>query len=171
MPANARRRNLRLPGRDYAAAGMYSVTLATINGADLFGAVVRGQVRLNAIGEIVAENWRWLGSQHPHVTLDEWCIMPNHLHGILVLTTPVAPPATFDAAPAAKPLGRIIGAFKTRSTNQVNRARQTPGAVVWQRNFWDRVIRDEFELVRTREYIRRNPAVYRPRTFQCRGRS
>jgi putative transposase len=159
------RRNLRLPGRDYGANGMYFVTIGTINGADLFGEVVRGQVRLNAMGGIVADNWRWLGSQHPHVTLDEWCVMPNHLHGILVLTTLVASPETLDAGPTAKPLGRLIGAFKTRSTNQVNRARQARGAVVWQRNFWERVIRDESELVRTRDYIRRNPAAYGPRTF------
>ena len=169
MDPRSGRRNLRLPTRDYAASGAYFVTLTSSNNADLFGAVVAGQVCLNQVGEIVAANWRWLASRYPHVTLDEWCLMPNHLHGIVVLTTAVAVAETSgaDDAPGSplKPLGRLIGAFKTRSTNQVNRARGTPGAILWHRNFWDRIIRDEFELARTREYIRRNPGAYRPRTF------
>ena len=165
MARHGGRRNLRLPGRDYAAGGMYFVTVATINGEDLFGEVIRGQVRLNALGEIAAANWRSIATQYPHVTLDAWCLMPNHLHGILIMTTPVASKATPGPAQTAKPLGRILGAFKTRSTNRINGARQTPGTPVWQRNYWERVIRDDGELARTREYIRRNPATYGPRTF------
>ena len=65
-----------------------------------------------------------------------------------------------------KPLGQVIGAFKTRSTKNVNRLRGTPGARLWQRNYWDRIIHDEYELSRVREYIRRNPANYRPRIYQ-----
>ena len=126
-------------------------------------------MRLSAFGEIVEESWRWLASQNVHVTLDEWRVMPNHVHGILVLTTAVAPGETRGAAGTddsfRKPLGRLVGAFKTRSTNRVNRMRGTPGAVIWQRNFWDRVIRDDDELRRIREYIRGNVAAYRPRTF------
>jgi len=165
MARRGGRRNLRLRGRDYSADGAYFVTIVTVNNADLFGDVVRGEVRLNPVGEIVAANWLWLASRYSHVTVDTWSLMPNHLHGILILTTTVAPSATPGAERPAKPLGRLVGAFKTRSTNQVNRARQTPGAVIWQRDFWERVVRDEVELARTREYIRRNPGVYRPRTF------
>ena len=162
MDRRSGRRNLRLPGRDYAACGSYFVTLTTINHADLFGDLVGGQVRLNPVGELVAEGWRWVASRYPHVTLDEWCLMPNHLHGVVTLATA---DATTETSGARKPLGRLIGAFKTRSTNQVNRLRKTPGAVIWQRNFWERVIRDELELIRTRQYIRRNPGASRPRSI------
>ncbi len=169
MAHSAGRQNLRLPGRDYAAPGAYFVTICSTNSADLFGAVVAGQVRLSEVGAIVAANWRWLESRYPHVRLDEWCLMPNHLHGIVVVTTAVdgAETSAVSEGPGTslKPVGRIVGAFKTRSTNQVNRARGTPGAVLWHRSFWDRIIRDEDELARIREYIRRNPRAYRPRTF------
>ena len=67
---------------------------------------------------------------------------------------------------AIEELGQVIGAFKTRSTKEVNRLRATPGAVLWQRDYWDRIIHDEYELSRAREYIRRNPANYRPRTYR-----
>jgi REP-associated tyrosine transposase len=78
--------------------------------------------------------------------LDEWCVMPNHLHGILVLTGR----GGSRTAPT--------GDFKTVSTKHINRLRNTPGAVVWQRNFWERVIRDDAEMDRIRVYIRDNPA-------------
>lgn len=65
-----------------------------------------------------------------------------------------------------KPLGQVIGAFKTRSTKEVNRLRATPGARLWQRDYWDRIIHDEYELACAREYIRSNPANYRPRTYK-----
>lgn len=174
MANHARRRNLRLPGRGYAAPGSYFVTITTVNHADLFGTVVSGQVRLNVVGELVAENWRWLPTRYPHLALDEWCLMPNHLHGIVVLTTAVAVVETSgvrdDPGASPKPLGRLIGAFKTRSTNQVNCMRQTPGAVIWHRNYWDRVIRDGGELARIRDYIRGNPGAYRPRSLTVDGR-
>lgn len=94
MAATHGRRNLRLRRWDYARDGAYFITIATENNADMFGQVVAGEMRLNTVGEIVAENWRWLPSQYPHVTLDEWRVMPNHMHGILVPTTPVAPVET-----------------------------------------------------------------------------
>jgi hypothetical protein len=64
-----------------------------------------------------------------------------------------------------KPLGQVIGAFKTRSTKEVNQLRGTPSAPFWQRDFWDQIIHDEYELSRARESIRNNPANYRPRIY------
>lgn len=160
------RRQSRLRGRDYSKPGGYFVTLCTFNQADIFGEVAGGLVRLNEIGQIVADTWRWLPSRYPYVTLDEWCVMPNHLHGIVRLTTTDAMRGTAGSPEIrVKPVGRLVGAFKTSSTNRVNRMRGTPGAVIWQRNFWDRVIRDEDELSRIRDYIRRNPTACGARTF------
>ena len=107
----------------------------------------KGEIRLSPCGRVVAETWEWLGRQFAGVALDECAIMPDHLHGIVVLTRIVAPVATHGAPPGdttrRKPLGGIIGAFETRSTAEINRLRGTPGRTLWQRDFWDRVIRDE----------------------------
>ena len=114
------RRQLRLPTRDYSQAGHYFVTVCTVNRSDVLGHVVAGEMRVSCYGEIVAEAWRWMGFNFAGVELDEWVIMPDHLHGIVVLTPPGAPRETDGATGAEltrrKPLGRILGAFKTRST-------------------------------------------------------
>jgi REP element-mobilizing transposase RayT len=152
------RRNRRLPGRDYAA-GAYFVTVCAQQRGGVFGENVAGEVRLNDIGNIVAEAWRWLPCRYPNVTLGEWCVMPDHLHGIVILTAPttVDPQGTTADHQRCRPLGRLIGAFKTVSTKNVNLLRGTPGAILWQRDFWDRVVRDDVEMIRIRRYIRENP--------------
>ena len=135
----------------------------------MLGEVLRGAMVPNAIGETVAECWRWLGSHFAHVVLDEWTLMPTHMHGILVLSTPAAQGETPVARECTrlKPLGQVIGAFKTRSTKEANQVRGTPGATLWQRDYWERIIHDEYELSRVREYIRTNPANYRPRIYRA----
>jgi REP-associated tyrosine transposase len=154
-----RRRTIRLQTWDYSADGAYFVTICTTQQRHLFGNIVDGVMRLNSVGTIVTDSWRWLASRYPYVTLDEWCLMPNHLHGILVLTgrggSRTAPTVT-EILPR-KPLGRLIGAFKTVSTKHINQLRRTPGAIVWQRNFWERVVRDDVEMDRIRSYVRNNP--------------
>jgi REP element-mobilizing transposase RayT len=168
MASTHGRRQLRWGRWDYWKPGSYFITISTINSADLLGQVVGARMRLNAVGQIVADTWQWLGSHYPGVTLDEWMVMPTHLHEILVLTTAAARPKTVgdtNSATRRKPVGELIGAFETRSTKPVNRLRETPGAALWQRNFWERVIRDEYELSKIREYIRRNPETYGPRTY------
>jgi REP element-mobilizing transposase RayT len=158
------RRTIRLAGRDYSADGAYFVTVCTIDREPLLGSIVEGVLRLNAFGSVVADTWRWLPVQYPYVTLDEWCVMPDHLHGILVLGGSRGIPAgdtdatTVDvAAVRRKPVGGLIGAFKTVSTKHLNALRRTPGVVVWQRDFWDHVVRDDEDLRRIRAYIRENP--------------
>ena len=132
----------------------------------MFGAIVDGRACLNVIGELVAEGWRWLPKRYPYVTLDEWCVMPDHLHGILVLggsrAAPTGDGVTTDVdAPLTrrKPIGELIGAFKTVSTKDINAFRRSPGASVWQRDFWDHVIRNEDDLHRIRAYSRDNMRV------------
>jgi REP element-mobilizing transposase RayT len=119
----------------------------------------------NGLGAAVDEAWQWLSSQYPYVVLDEWCLMPNHLHGILVLTggrggsrTAPTPESTSESATETtiKPVGRLIGAFKTVSTKRINQLRDTPGDVVWQRNYWEHIIRTDDELDRVRAYISNN---------------
>ena len=119
---------------------------------------------LNDSGQIVADSWGWLSQQYPHVDLDEWIVMPNHLHGIIVLDdrapdTRRGGSRTAQATLAKrKPLGRLVGAFKTVSTKRINQLRGTPGAQLWQRNYYEHVVRDEPELERARHYIAYNAA-------------
>jgi REP element-mobilizing transposase RayT len=120
---------------------------------------------LSALGEIAATSWTWLEDHYPYVSLDVWVVMPNHLHGILVLDdTPTAALSTDtrqhqDTLEQAKrkPLGRLVGAFKTTSTARINRLRNTPGASFWQRNYYEHVVRSDADLARIRKYIVSNP--------------
>jgi putative transposase len=120
----------------------------------------------NELGDLVALCWQWLAQHCQHVTLDEWVVMPNHLHGILVITSDSASPpgaggktggGSWTAPTGRKPLGRLIGASKTISTNRANERRETPIRPLWQRDFHDHVIRDGDELAKIREHIRTNP--------------
>jgi REP element-mobilizing transposase RayT len=118
-------------------------------------------MQLNGFGQIVAECWRWLPTRFPYVTLDEWVVMPNHLHGLLTLahddTRPEGRMAARLDVPLPKPLGRLIGAFKTVSTKRVNAMRARPGQPLWQRDFYERIVRGQEAVVRIRRYILNNP--------------
>ncbi|MBI2303514.1 MAG: transposase [Chloroflexi bacterium] len=159
-PARHHRRSIRLKGYDYSQAGAYFVTLCTQDRACIFGVVVNGEVQLNEYGRKVADCWLWLAEQYPYIHLDEWVVMPNHIHGIMVTIADcrggsrTAPTVTSKR----KPLGRLIGAFKTVSTKHINDIRTTPGAKLWQRNYYEHIIRDEPSLHRIRQYITNNPA-------------
>ncbi len=153
------RRSVRLKGYDYAQAGAYFVTICTRDRACLFGDVVDGQMRVNDCGQVVVDSWLWLPGQYPHVDLDEWVVMPNHLHGIMILTGPDGRGGSRTAPTKNhKPIGRLIGAFKTVSTKCLNTMRSTPGLPVWQRNYYEHIIRNEESLHRIRQYIVGNPA-------------
>ena len=136
------------------------------------GEIVGEEMNLNDIGKIVAGSWEWLGEQYPFVTLDEYVVMPNHVHGIIVISdsgnsaiashrrgdSRIAPTSPQDRNMKRKPLGRLVGAFKTVSTNRVNMVQGTFGRPLWQRNYYEHVIRNEASLSNIREYIRDNPA-------------
>ena len=90
--------------------------------------------------------------------LDKHVVMPNHLHGIIVIDTCRGGSRTAPTMPSnRKPLGRLVGAFKTVMTKQFNLARGTKGRLIWQRNYYERIIRDGNELARIRKYILDNP--------------
>ncbi len=173
MPYNQQkhhRRSIRLQGYDYAASGAYFVTICTQNRLGLLGDIFDDEMELNEFGEIAQKYWQWLGEQYPYVVVAEHAIMPNHLHGILFITDgetgadgssveTVAVGASRETPlQKRKPLGQLIGAFETVSTKNINILRGTPGAKFWQRDFYDRIIRDEDELNRIRQYIIDNPA-------------
>ena len=164
-PTPHRRRSIRLKGYDYTQGGAYYVTIVIQRRRTLFGDIVEGEMQLNDTGQLIANAWEWLATRYPHVELDSYVIMPNHLHGIIVITSDTrrgssrtAPDSPAASAPTRrKPLGRLIGAFKTVSTKQVNLAHGTPGRLLWQRNYYEHVIRDDEEWNQVREYIAGNP--------------
>ena len=157
------RRFIRLRGYDYSQPGSYYVTRCTQGKEHLFGQIVEGGMHRNELGDYVARCWQWLAKQYPYVLLDEWTVMPNHLHGIIVITDSRGASRsalTTGTAPAPtkrKPLGRLVGAFKTVSTDRLNETRGTQGSLLWQRDFYEHIIRNEDELNKIREYIRTNP--------------
>ena len=85
-PNKHNRRSIRLPGYDYSQPGFYFVTICCDRRQRLFGNIIDGEMRLNQYGEIVAQTYQWLSCNYSYVELDEWIIMPNHFHGIIVLT-------------------------------------------------------------------------------------
>ena len=93
-PAQHHRRSIRLRGYDYARAGAYFVTICTQQRECLFGDIIGGEMRLNAAGQIVAAIWQSIPRHFPNVTLEAWVIMPNHLHGIIVIGDPCCPDRT-----------------------------------------------------------------------------
>nr|WP_044200466.1 transposase [Oscillochloris trichoides] len=149
-PSRHHRRSIRLPGFDYRSPGAYYVTICTRERGLLFGDVIDHTVRLNPLGLIVADTWLSLSNRYPYVSLDAWIVMPDHLHGIIIISH------TSDAM-HIKPLGQIIAAFKTISTRSINDLRGMHGVSVWQRNFWEHVVRDSLDLDRVRAYIQNNP--------------
>jgi putative transposase len=146
------RRPIRLQGRDYSQAGQYFVTVVTAGREELFGAVTGGEMLLSAAGTVVAEVWAGLPSHYPRVSLDAFIIMPNHVHGIVQLGRQMM------ADGKHVPLSEIVRAFKTYSARRVNLLRGVSGAPVWQRNYYERVIRDDQELGHVRQYIAENPS-------------
>jgi REP element-mobilizing transposase RayT len=102
--------------------------------------------------------WKWLAEHFPGVELDEYVIMPDHLHGIVIMNEPRR--GGSQTAPTeiqSKPLGRLIGAFKTTSTKQIDLDCNTPGKVFWQRGVYEHIIRNDADLLRIRIYIPNNP--------------
>lgn len=167
------RRSVRLKEYDYRSAGAYFVTICTFQRECLFGDVVDGEMRLNDFGEIVREEWLRSEVVRNNVSLDGFVTMPNHFHGILLLNDgkPTAgdPPGRpyelhdicrGEAVPrpvVAGSIGAILGQFKSIVTKRINTLRDNPGYPVWQRNYYEHVIRNESDLATIRQYIVNNP--------------
>ena len=148
------RHSMRIKGYDYSKAGYYFVTICTHNHEYIFGEIEDGEIQYSEFGQIAAECWRWLGTQYEYVELDEWVLMPNHLHGIIILGRGGSRTAR---TVKYKALGSLIGAFKTTSTKIINELRHTPGVSIWQRNYYEHVVRGEEDLNQIRQYILENP--------------
>jgi len=146
----------RLKGWNYASAGYYFVTICTHQRQCVLGQVVDGNVILSPIGEIVAEEWEKTAVIRANVESDEWIIMPNHLHGIIVITHEIVGQKGDNPNWKPNSLGSIIGQIKSKCTKRIRQAGYDDFR--WQSRFYDRIIRDEIALQKARRYIMNNPA-------------
>jgi putative transposase len=149
------RRSIRLKGYDYSQPGAYFITICTHQRECLFGKIVDGQMQLNQFGKIVQSHWRSLEKYHSHIQLDEFVVMPNHFHGIIIINKNLHIDVKSDRQQTAIP--EIIRGFKTFSARQINKVRHQQGVPLWQRNYYERIVRDEQELNQIQKYIINNP--------------
>jgi putative transposase len=160
------RRSIRLHGYDYARAGAYFVTVGTAARRCCLCEIAGTAVNLTPAGRIVAQEWVRTGEVRPEIGFDELVVMPNHVHGVLVLSPTVgatrrvalgrgsASPLRSGVTPGS--LGAIVGQFKAASARRVNALRGTSGGF-WQRGFDEHVIRNDADLDAIRRYIANNP--------------
>jgi REP element-mobilizing transposase RayT len=156
------RKSIRLKHYDYSQDGAYFVTICRQGRKCLFGEIENGHMQLNECGRIVESEWLKTPALRFSVKLDEYIVMPNHFHAILNIVN--GGRGVLQYAPTSQPfhspsqtIGAIVRGFKSAVTKQINVLRNTPGIAVWQRNYYERVIRNENELFETRKYIQENP--------------
>jgi putative transposase len=170
----ATRRTIRLRDYDYTRGGAHFITICTRDRECLWGKVVNGMVLMNATKRLVKSVWLQTATVRPDKELDAHVVMPNHFHGFFFIhespgvagaTRRVAPMKNhFVAAgktrrptgPKPRSLGAVMAQFKSSVTKRLNDTRQYRGVSMWQRNYYEHVIRDEESLNRIREYIATN---------------
>ncbi len=161
------RRSMRLPGYDYRQSGVYFVTICTHQKAKLFGAVVDGDLVHSTVGEIVCEEWRHVAQARSNIQLGQYVVMPNHLHGLLFLEEMLesgdAQNRHADLAPrknglSSGSLGAIISQFKAAVSRRAWSGLIGRSIRIWQRNYYDHIVRSEKSLNEIRRYISENPA-------------
>ncbi|MBN2098364.1 MAG: transposase [Dehalococcoidia bacterium] len=157
------RHSIRLKDYDYAQPGAYFVTVCTRDRECLLGEIADGELRLNPFGVAVRDEWLRTAELRERVDLDVFVVMPNHLHGIVMITQgrgvwPYAPTETLRSP--SHTVGAIVRGFKSASAKRINEMRNTPRMPVWQRNYYEHVIRNEAELNAIRQHIHGNQATW-----------
>ena len=166
-----RRKPNRLKGYNYRRAGAYFVTIVVQGRLCLFGDIVGEEMKLNDAGNMIRRTWDALPQRFPNIRIDTFIVMPNHIHGIIVINPPNHMRATTRVAPTAHgrdivpvpSLGDMVGAYKSLTTLEytrgVNAEMWTPfEGKLWQRNYYEHIVRNDESLTRIRRYILDNPA-------------
>ncbi len=156
IPVKHHRQSIRLKGYDYSNDGAYFVTICVANRECLFGCICEGKMQLNKIGEIVHSWWNLMNQKYMNIELDDFIIMPNHLHGIIMINNQIGSRGEVTSPLQPVSLGKIIAYFKYQSTKHINSIRKTPGQKIWQRNYYERIIRNENEYYHIQKYISEN---------------
>ncbi len=173
------RRSIRLNGYDYAQEGLYFITICCQDRICRFGNVVNGEIILNEYGQIAFDEWVKLSDRFSNIELDVFQIMPNHMHGIIILNdasagagiTPAQnksagagfTPAQHKRQPqgiASTTVSDIVGAYKSLVVNgclDIYKSKNATMGKLWQRNYYENIIRNEQSHKRVSEYIINNP--------------
>lgn len=176
------RRSIRLPEYDYSQPGAYFVTIITYQRRHLFGKITDGTMISNPLGQIAAAEWFKTSQLRSYIELfsDEFVVMPNHIHGIIHIdfTLPAIGTAlqrnaatkqsvpkqcvSKRSAPAHLPeprsLAAVIRAYKSAVTYAINAQNDSRGFPVWQRNYYEHIVRSEKEYLQIQAYIENNPS-------------
>jgi putative transposase len=190
-PQKYSRRSPRLAGYDYSLPGAYFITLVTHQREYLFGEVVNGEMKVNRPGKIVERAWKNLSLHYPQITLGAFVVMPNHVHGIVLINEndnsrggslwrgepkvnqsinggeispdvkKTRPYTNINQTRSTKMmhhgLSEIVRAFKSFSARRINNLQNTHSAAIWQRSYYDHIIRSDQEFHNFCEYIQTNP--------------
>jgi REP element-mobilizing transposase RayT len=175
---------MRLKGYDYSQEGAYFVTVVAWHRECLFGEITCEEARLNRIGKIIEHEWLALPKRLHYVELGAYAVMPNHFHGILFLHEHVGatrhdPTGSRSGAipssivkresvegsplprgPKSSSLGAILAQFKSRATKRIWKIPEFKETPVWQRNYYEHIIRDQTDLQNKTDYIEANPLLW-----------
>ena len=164
------RRNNRLKDYDYTSNGYYFITVCVENHQQIFGTIGNNQMQLNDAGNMINTILNQIPENYAGIDLDEHIVMPNHIHGIMNIAVGARSPRPGSPRPdnnkiigrgnRAPTIGNIIAYFKYQTTNQINESQNTPGKKIWQRNYHDRIIRNDESLNNIRDYIINNPKTW-----------
>lgn len=184
-PAEHHRRSVRFPGYDYSFPGAYFITICAHRHKNIFGRCADKKMYLNAFGEIASIEWNKTEIIRKEIRLDSYMIMQNHLHAVVWITnlnletfivgangySPscitnkiISDNRAYRHTPLRSPsntIGSLIRGFKSSTTNKIHKINKKYNEPVWQRNYYEHIIRNENELNFIREYIRTNPANWR----------
>jgi REP element-mobilizing transposase RayT len=175
-PHKHHRRSIRLPNYDYSQAGVYYVTIVAWHRECLFGNAVDGEMVLSKFGLVAQQQWEKLPKRFPNIGLGAYTIMPNHMHGIIEILagrgTAVnlndfdgdmsrhAPTHEQFQKPVKGSVPTIIRSYKSAVSYRINLMRNTDGVPVWQRNYYEHIIRNEQDLQNKTDYIEANPMLW-----------
>jgi REP element-mobilizing transposase RayT len=175
---NNRRCSLRLPDYDYTQPGAYFVTICTYEKKSLFGKVVNGEMILNEVGQVAHQEWLRLNIRFRHMDFSTFVVMPNHVHGIIYISADMNHKGLGDPAPFAGPLcsnskfqvlpgslGAVVRAYKASVTWRIRAIGLTNQAHIWQRNYYEHVIRNEQDFQTICDYIETNPQKWQQDRF------
>ncbi|HYL83003.1 MAG TPA: transposase [Candidatus Angelobacter sp.] len=165
-PALPHRRSIRLKGHDYASPGAYFITILAHERKCLFGEVVFGNMKLSGLGQLVNNCWLEIPRHFPSVELRPHVLMPNHFHGIILIrnrppqgaVSPATPtPAEAFGKPIVGSLPTIVRSFKSAVTRRAGELLGMQGVKIWHRNYFEHIIRNKDDFLKTVRYIHDNP--------------
>jgi REP element-mobilizing transposase RayT len=165
------RKNIRLKNYDYSSAGYYFVTIVSHNRKNIFGEIIDSEIILNPLGRIVENTWQEMPTHFPYVNVDSYVVMPNHFHGIVIINEEIIGAQHAEPLPRTEPLvkaeslqqmniqplGVIVRSFKSAVTKRVHDLGLFVGEKIWQRNYYEHIIRDEDDYQKIFDYISSNP--------------